>query len=78
MEPLEFEPSTTDVDCFGRSSDPPPREEVLEHYRREFADHGWKVLPRSTMDGIAATKDGVVLDVDPDSENQVVALLTEE
>ena len=54
-------------------------ETILEHYRAEFARHGWQETPgrNDSTVGIAAVKDGVHVHVDVESADEPAAQLLE-
>ncbi len=54
-------------------------EAILEHYRAEFATHGWQETPgrNDTRIGIAAVKDGVHVHVDVDAVEEAGAQVLE-
>ena len=65
--------------CLARSRMSLTNQAVLEHYRAEFAQHGWEETPGRNEGaiGIAAVKDGVHVHVDVESGDEADAQVLE-
>jgi hypothetical protein len=61
---LTFKASTTEDDCVAIVGTDLAGQDVLNHYRSEFAAHGWSDNGSGQMGGISATKNGITLDIE--------------